>query len=1479
MKKYGKLLLTILGITVIWFGIYIFLVPIALTSSFAQKFTSDIIYKHTGLNLKLENYSVKTSFTPNIKIKTSKILLTAENDDIEAEDVILKINLFKSLFGNISISKLYIASLKIDLNKDYTHLIKIPETVKLIKHLNLKNVNVISADIALKNQVLIDDFILQSSGLQIKNFKPSKRISFITDAKLTQGEREGKIEVDADILLPISVKNIQKNSITADIQNIDLHLFERITNLFSKNIEELRGIVDLNIAKDGENYADAELFSDGFKLKFKDNNAPIMHSEPITIKTTTSFNGNYIHINKLKISSKLINASLYGKIDTSDISNPDLALTFSMDKSDIKELTKLLPPMKDLIPELNLYALKVNDCGGNALAHLEITGEALTPEIRGNVLVSDVWLGKIVNNAKKATIKLIFLGEKMSLDVHVPTAPSEYVDAKGIFDLYNEKRCTLNVKSTKNINLETAQAIINPLQQLIKIDFGPIPIMKILGIGNIDIDISGNKIDPHITGVFNFRNGQVSFIDMPELVVKNTDGTLSFNDTDTYFKTNNAEVNSKQIFIDGNCTLLGKFNYNVKSTFQNLGLLVENMKSNTLLGEINDYLEQLEYIKGHGDINLKIYGEVKNIQDAVFNKNMFASGDINLQAVTFKLKNIPQAISNVFGKLSVNNTNLNLNLYALLNASKIYIDGYIKNNNANITVKSNNFKLLDGLFTLPNDIQRIVAGALNSEDYLRIITSLNTDFKAQYTGSINPVNLSKVNLQGVIHSVGNNFKQVEYSLANSVLKYSPLEINTPYLKLRTQGVMTDMLGKNPMFNGFLNLDNLDISAINFPLLSQIEITKPYIGAIERAEGSISFKSSVRNNVINASTNLQRLKLHEKYQTHEILSGKLHTGGGKLKLENINARLYEMPILLNGEMFFNKNILSNYNLKLKTKPNQDFLNTCFNKYALYPIKLKGETSLDANITGNTTQTNVKSVLTLAKDASLYYMGATIGDNLNSVRLTSDMTLKHNLVKLNDFNYDKVVLSLDNQENRIPLLNINGTIDYTNINAVKFDDLKIKSYMPVDAKIFNIIFGKPFMKEGFFTSDLIMNGTSIAPYIIGQMNISSVNIPLIDANINDINLDFSPRQITVNSSGNLVSNHVKIFANLKNNLKFPIKVDNLDVHLSHLDINKIIAKIKDIEEAQFKLTANSGEIETKNQNTTQTFDFSNLIINNSNISADTILIDNITATNFKSNISLGNDNILNVKDFDFTMAEGSVNGNLTHNYTNNDVNFILNLYKANAAQLAETLFNLKGQIKGLANGKIALSCNAQSEKSCLATLRGNGNFEIQDGAIPKLGSLEYLLKAGNLISNGITGLTINGIIDLLSPLKSGEFKTISGDFTVNNGVADNVNIYSAGRDLNIYITGKYDIPSSVADFQIFGSLSKNITSVVNKVKNLSLNTLLKTIPGISREIDSQFNSDIARIPNSGDINSIYKFFRAVIQGDINGSGFVKSFEWLE
>ena len=98
--------------------------------------------------------------------------------------------------------------------------------------------------------------------------------------------------------------------------------------------------------------------------------------------------------------------------------------------------------------------------------------------------------------------------------------------------------------------------------------------------------------------------------------------------------------------------------------------------------------------------------------------------------------------------------------------------------------------------------------------------------------------------------------------------------------------------------------------------------------------------------------------------------------------------------------------------------------------------------------------------------------------------------------------------------------------------------------------------------------------------------------------------------------------------------------------------------------------------------------------------------------------------------------------------------------------------------------------------------------------------------------------------------------------------------------MYMTGAYDIVYSNADMKIFGSLSKNITSVFGKIKNASLTTLFNTIPGINDTTEKlKLQEDIGKIPNINDVTDIYRIFTADINGDINGTNYVKSFRWVK
>ncbi len=1471
MNKAGKISLITLGILTLWSGFYFVLLPQFLSGDFVRTKLESEILKTSGFSLTLNDYKVRTALAPVIRFKAAGVTLKKEDEFVKIQNINTKINWLSLLTGKVSVRNFEADEINIALDEDYSEKLLSPKIIDLIKHTRLRNFKIHNLALDLKNQKLIEDIKISGNDIVIDKFNPTKRIKLAANLHCEGKDGAGYANLRTDLRLPLSPENLHKSEIRANINNLNLMPFSKSVHTLNPEIETLQGKIDLNINKDINELISIRMLSDGLYLKFKDKDNPISHTKPIEIKTILSTDDDKILINNFKITSDLIKASILGSVNIKDKKNPDLNLSISMDKTNAQELIRLLPPEKDLMPELNFIALKKHYFDGNALAHLDVTGKAVRPLLNGSILITDAYMVKPIKNAGKATIKLVFKRDKMTLETNVPTAPKERVWANGVFDLYDEKRCTLNVKSTPNIDLETAQTVLNPLQEIIKIDFGPVPLMKILGTGNIDINVNGNVADPHITGAFKFKNAKVSFNDMPNLVIKNGAGELTFNDTDTLFKTTSATLNSNPVSVTGTCTLQGVFNFFANTKNQNLTKLLADIKGNTLLADLNNYFEQIENIKGIGDLDLNIFGTIKDINEIEFNKNIFSKGKIGLNAVTIKPKGVPQAISNIFGNIEIDNKDLLMNLYALINMSKITIEGKIKDTDANLLVKTKDFRLIDGISTLPIDLQKTILTLIKSNEIMNLIPAINTNFTAKYKGPIENIQPQNLEVYGTVLSDNPAFKKSNYELTNGTLKFSPIKIKTKDLQLDTNATVSNILTDKQSLSGALVLKDFDLNLININTLKNIPELKSLTSTLENLSGKININAVTQSNNTTANCTLQGIKIQENHRTHEILSGKLRIRNDQLLTDGINARFFDMPVLLNGRISLVDKKLPSYHFWLNTKPNQEFVNSCFNKNALYPIKIKGDIKMDAEISGTAQNTNIKSDLLLNKDSSIYYMGATLGDNANAVKLTSNLTLHGSELKINNFNYDKLVLSLDKNENIVPLLNISGGMAYSTDNLIKFNNLKIKSKMPVDAKIFNIIFRKPFMKEGVFTSDLTLNGNSVKPQVLGKLNVMDINIPLFETNINNINFDFTPKAINILSKGDLVTNKIQLAAALKNDLSLPLQVDNMNIHVAQLDVNKILDKIKHIEESNFKMHSTSSVI--------QPLDYTNFIVNNAKISADKILIDKIIADNYISTLEIGRDKILKLKNFNFDLAEGTVTGNITHNYSNDKLYLDLTLNKANAAQMAETLFKIKGQLYGLANGKISISCDAKNDKTCLATLSGNGNFEIQDGKMPKLGSLEYLLKAGNLISNGLTGLTINGLIDLLSPLKSGEFKTISGDFTMKDGVADEINIYSSGKDLNLYINGKYNLSSAVADFTIFGSLSKDVTTVINKVKNLSLNTLLKTIPGVKKDSNSEFATEIAKIPNANDINNIYKFFRVIINGDINGENFVKSFEWVE
>lgn len=832
------------------------------------------------------------------------------------------------------------------------------------------------------------------------------------------------------------------------------------------------------------------------------------------------------------------------------------------------------------------------------------------------------------------------------------------------------------------------------------------------------------------------------------------------------------------------------------------------------------------HLNGTGSINLKVDGTKTD-------PHIF--GEIGFKNASSSFDGIDVTVKNCDGKIYFRDKDTHLV------TSRVYFDGKTVN--------------VEGRCSLGGDLDyKISTNAQEIERLLQILkkspmledVQKSIPLITNATGKVNLV----LRLKGKVRSV-NEFAVGKTVIASGNIKLLGNNISLSDLQI-------------PIKNLFGNIKFKDKDA-DFDLYSNVDKSKIYI------------KGKVRNSVLSSRIKLDDLAFLYSNIPVKIFSGTMELNNNRLVLYKVNATLDGMPILLDGAI---NDIFKNpkFNVYLNSKPSQKFIEKYVNKNITYPLKLKGDIICSARISGDKSSFNTKTEIGMEEDSSIYYMGSTLGDINNPIRVFSDITVvkkpDKKVIYVHNFQYDKLISSQNNREFVSPQLSAKGQMDI-NSKDVVLHNFRVKTVNPTDAKIFNILFKKPLVKQGLFSSNVVINNSITAPYLFGYLNFTGIDIPLLDTTIKDISLDFKGSDIDIKSKGEIFSNQIILFANMQNSLIPPYVVNDADVYLGNLDINQIIKSLSKLEFetdmnklAEQKQDANEGYI-------------ANLVIKNAKLKADSVSVKNVYAKHLTADFSLNEKMLFELSDFKFDVAEGSVNGDFKYNLLNSKSDLGLNVDNVNANEMAEALFDLKGQLFGSLTGQVDLTCNGKTHKACMDTITGRGGFRVADGRMPKLGSMEYLLKAANLVKSGVTGLTINSLVELLSPLKTGQFENINGTFSINSGIADTVQIFSKGKDLSLFLTGTYNFSTFIADMKVYGRISKKISNVLGAVGNTSLNTLFNAIPGLNLDETNkgEVMKNFSKIPGFEFDDKSYRIFSAEIYGDINGENYVQSFKWVE
>lgn len=303
-----------------------------------------------------------------------------------------------------------------------------------------------------------------------------------------------------------------------------------------------------------------------------------------------------------------------------------------------------------------------------------------------------------------------------------------------------------------------------------------------------------------------------------------------------------------------------------------------------------------------------------------------------------------------------------------------------------------------------------------------------------------------------------------------------------------QADIIDLFSQKRIINGNLVMRNFDLKTLNEiePLSEIIPQYAKQLKDYGNFEGKINIASKIRNNNLRLFTQLDNISFvyQPKRLRIRVLNGHSLLNNDILYVSKINAFIGRMPIFINGKV---SNVYKNpdADIYINAKPTQEFFDQFFNNKSVYPIKLKGDVLCTTTINGPQSRLSSKTEVKMDKGASLYYMGATVGDEFNPVRIYFDSITSPKSMRINKFKYDKVITSQNNKQFANTQLTASGSVDLLSSNNVRFHNFKIKTETPTDAKIFNIIFKKPLMKQGLFTSDLVLNGELLNPRVLANL----------------------------------------------------------------------------------------------------------------------------------------------------------------------------------------------------------------------------------------------------------------------------------------------------------------------------------------------------------------------------------------------------------
>lgn len=1459
--KTQKILTIFVAIFIVFACVYKFVLPDFIKPELVSKVIKSSV--NEGYSLDVKNLKTDLSWDLGLVLDADEVtLLGAQKKILYSKKTNVKLPLFMLLLQKIDGFEFYSTYVDTFLERDSDGCFNIQKAFKTknptdkIKKFRVavKDYNISFVD-KKAPPIIFNGYNLDAGNLNLYRLKTFGTISFPDGCKTI-------LNVNFISKQPLSKGEFV---LKGEIVNLNFKKIEKYLKEFFPEVTKACGEVNGDIDIDAYGH---EKLTNNLKISLNADNVYIStkkypHFFEIADDAQIFAEGKYYHhkldFKKLRVLSRDYNLDLIGKIKNIDKKVKKVDIKIKSKNSDVKKLMGLIPKTVEVKHDGVNKAIKHNiDAVVNC--DLRVKGRTNSARYQGNINLKNFVVDGD-SSKSKSKIDLSYKNRKITIKAEICDSQGGLVKSFGTTVLGKVPRLDFNVFSDKFLLGEFRKNML-AMADILEFDSGILPELHPAGYGKVNASIKGEGKKSCIDGYLQFLDSTVKHDKLAKPVYLKS-ACIKLQGRKFIFDNLEAFVDSNKLIVNGFTSLDRETDAVVSASNFSLPTSVFILQNSELFKKANKAFLKVDAASGTINFNFRLLSDKFSPEGSIK-----AKGRVQLLGDAIKFTDLSPIITNISGGILCDENHYIIQkLTGSVLGSPIQVEGEVKHNLIDVKINAPN---VDFAQTVPAilaskasyKIAPVFSKIRTPSGKFAAILWLKGDVSSDFFDKIECSNLNlkfsweKFFAPIIVTSGGFNATKNE-------LDVNKIIFNVLNAKGIAGGKITE-LSQIPKYS--LNLDISNIDKTSFEALKKCQFS-PQISKILNSLGEFSGNASGKIKISkNISGKIIFNNIGLKYLPASL---PLKIKNGELLIENGNFTLPNSQIQAGNSKFktainFRQSKGLSFDLAGNLTPED--LDKYLNKVLLYPVNLKQSAPIKLRLENNKSSGFEIIFATILKPGNaVSYKGISIGDEENTYVAGGGFSSFNDIVRFNNLGicqYPNEILAGFGFNNALfpkNFMQISGWINQKSLE----ENLKVYSRDFININLLNEFMSKKvsckIFQSGFFKGDVELKGRVDAPKLLGQAEFRNVKIPVFKIDIPSLQMVFTDDLIYLkNGLVKIADSELNVEGAVENVIELPYVFKNIKISSDYIDIDQIIkifSKEGVSKESSPLLTVQNGVLSAKK-----------LIIGN--LATDDVLVD----------FTFTPDWIISLDKFLFSTAGGQVSGNSTFDFSSYESKTYMKFNNLKANAVSTTLLQMPNEIYGILNGEAKFSTRGITRTDLVKNSNGNLKFQIISGRLVRLGSLEYLLMAAEVVKSGITGLCLNNICTLLAPYKTGNFDTINVDFKVKNGVLFTDYLVSRSKNLSVYLAGSFDMTTNYSDFTILGRVSKSVINVLGPVGDFSINKVLSVIPG-KDSTDSSLLSGLSKFPGVDFNDKIYRRFIVNIEGDLYDQKSVKNFRWLD